>query len=151
MDTEQSAVDLSGAPASAVDLTGAMGGKGRPRSGEGWKGRPRGRTRWVALARMAKKQHGVVSIRQLEGPLGLSQRSVARAVEAGRLHRVHRGVYAVGHTELSQRGECLAAVLAVGPGALLSYYSAGWLWGLWSGSPAPFEVTAFVPRHHQPQ
>jgi hypothetical protein len=99
---------------------------------------------------MAKKQHGVVSIRQLEGPLGFSQRSVARAVDAGRLHRVYRGVYAVGHTELSSRAECLAAVLAVGPGALLSYYSAGWLWGLWSGSPAPFEVTAFVPRHHQP-
>jgi predicted transcriptional regulator of viral defense system len=99
---------------------------------------------------MARKQHGVVSIRQLEGPLGFSQRSVARAVEAGRLHRIHRGVYAVGHTDLSQRGECLAAVLAVGRRALLSYYSAGWLWGLWSGSPAPFEVTAFVPRHHQP-
>jgi predicted transcriptional regulator of viral defense system len=99
---------------------------------------------------MAKKQHGVVSIRQLEGPLGFSQRSVSRAVDAGRLHRIYRGVYAVGHTELSQRGECLAAVLAVGPGALLSYYSAGWLWGLWSGSPAPFEVTSCVPRHHRP-
>jgi predicted transcriptional regulator of viral defense system len=150
MSTEQSAVDLTRAPTSAVDLTGAMGGKERPRSGEGWKGRPQGRARWVALARMARKQHGVVSIRQLEGPLGFSQRSVARAVEAGRLHRIHRGVYAVGHTDLSQRGECLAAVLAVGRRALLSYYSAGWLWGLWSGWPAPFEVTAFVPRHHQP-
>jgi very-short-patch-repair endonuclease len=40
--------------------------------------------------------------------------------------------------------------LAVGPGALLSYYSAGWLWGLWRGSPKPIHVTAFVPRHHQP-
>jgi hypothetical protein len=99
---------------------------------------------------MARKQHGVVSIRQLEGPLGFSGRSVARAVAAGRLHRVHRGVYAVGHTDLSRRGECLAAVLAVGPGALLSYHSAGWLWGIWRGSPEPFEVTAFVPRHHPP-
>jgi hypothetical protein len=44
----------------------------------------------------------------------------------------------------------LAAVLAVGSGALLSYYSAGWLWGLWRGSPAPFEVTYTVPRHHRP-
>jgi predicted transcriptional regulator of viral defense system len=104
----------------------------------------------VALARMAKKQHGVVSIRQLEGPIGLSQRSVARAVGSGRLSRLYRGVYAVGHTELSRHGQCLAAVLAVGPGALLSYHSAGWLWGLWQGSPAPFEVTAFVPRHHAP-
>jgi hypothetical protein len=66
------------------------------------------------------------------------------------LHRVYRGVYAVGHRDLSLHGECLAAVLAVGPGALLSYWSAGWLWGLWSGSPRPIHVTAFVPRHHQP-
>jgi predicted transcriptional regulator of viral defense system len=102
----------------------------------------------VALARMAGRQHGVVSIRQLEGPLGFSQRSVARAVASGRLHRIYRGVYAVGHTDLSPHGECLAAVLAVGPGALLSYYSAGWLWGLWQGPPQPFEVTSFVPRHH---
>jgi predicted transcriptional regulator of viral defense system len=89
-----------------------------------------------------------VSIRQLEQRLEFSHQSVIRAVASGRLHRVHRGVYAVGHADLSRRGECLAAVLAVGPGALLSYYSAGWLWGLWSGSPAPFEVTASVPRHH---
>ncbi len=41
-------------------------------------------------------------------------------------------------------------MLAVGPGALLSYHSAGWLWGIWRGSPEPFEVTAFVPRRHQP-
>jgi hypothetical protein len=44
----------------------------------------------------------------------------------------------------------LAAVLAVGPGALLSYYSAGWLWGIWRGSPKPIHVTAVVPRHHRP-
>jgi hypothetical protein len=38
--------------------------------------------------------------------------------------------------------------LAVGPGALVSYHSAGWLWGIWRGSPKPIHVTAFVPRHH---
>lgn len=106
------------------------------------------RERDLALALLANEQHGVVSIRQLEQRLGFSHQAVERAVSAGRLHRVYRGVYAVGHTRLAQRGECLAAVLAVGPGALLSYCSAGWLWGLWHGSPAPFEVTALVPRHH---
>jgi hypothetical protein len=100
------------------------------------------------LAALASRQHGVVSIRQLERRLGFSHQAVTRAVAAGRLHRMYRGVYAVGHAELSQRGEGMAAVLAVGPGALLSYHSAGWLWGIWSGSPKPFEVTAFVPRHH---
>ncbi|HVS99219.1 MAG TPA: hypothetical protein VHE08_01750 [Solirubrobacterales bacterium] len=38
--------------------------------------------------------------------------------------------------------------MAIGPGSLLSYYSAGWLWGIWRGSPKPVHVTAFVPRHH---
>jgi predicted transcriptional regulator of viral defense system len=91
----------------------------------------------------------VVSIRQLEQLFGYSRVGVKRLVDSGRLHRVYRGVYAVGHTELSPHGECLAAVLAVGPGALLSYYSAGWLWGIWRGSPKPVHVTAFVPRHHR--
>jgi hypothetical protein len=82
--------------------------------------------------------------------LGYSRAGVKRLVDSGRLHRIHHGVYAVGHTNLSLRAECLAAVLAVGPGALLSYYSAGWLWGLWTGSPQPIHVTMTVPRHHQP-
>lgn len=141
---------MNSEPQGAVDPRGAIGAEDRPRSGRGAKDRPRGRQRWVALAGLAAKQHGVVSIRQLEGPLGFSRRSVARSVQAGRLHRIYRGVYAVGHTDLSPKGRCLAAVLAVGPGALLSYHSAGWLWGLWKGSPAPFEVTAFVPRHDLP-
>lgn len=100
------------------------------------------------LALLASRQHGVVSIRQLEQELGFSHQAVERAVRSGRLHRIYRGVYAVGHTELTLHGECLAVVLAVGPGAALSYYSAGWLWGLRRGSPKPVHVTAFVPRHH---
>jgi len=100
------------------------------------------------LAELAWRQHGVVSIRQLQLLLRYSRAGVRYLVDSGRLHRIHHGVYAVGHTDLSQRGECLAAVLAVGPGALLSYYSAGWLWGIWRGSPNPFEVTLAVPRHH---
>jgi very-short-patch-repair endonuclease len=80
--------------------------------------------------------------------LGYSRVGVKRLVESGRLHRIGHGVYAVGHKNLSLHGECLAAVLAVGPGALLSYYSAGWLWGLWTGSPKPIHVTTTVSRHH---
>lgn len=78
--------------------------------------------------------------------LGYSRASVQRAVEDGRLHLVHHGVYAVGHTDLSKHGQCLAAVLAVGPGSLLSYWSAGWLWGILNTSPRPFHVTATGPR-----
>lgn len=97
------------------------------------------------LAALACRQHGVVSIRQLQR-LGYSHRSVRRAVEAGRLHRLHLGVYAVGHTNLSLRGRCLAGVLASGPRALLSHYSAGWLLGLIAAKPIPVHVTTPVPR-----
>ncbi len=98
------------------------------------------------MAELARRQHGVVSIRQLEALLGYTRASVQRAVEVGRLHQINHGVYAVGHTNLSKHGECLAAVLAVGPGSLLSYWSAGWLWGILSTPPRPFHVTASGPR-----
>jgi hypothetical protein len=105
-----------------------------------------GRRRGVELAELASRQHGVVSIRQLETLFGYSRATVQREVEAGRLHPLHHGVYAVGHTDLSLQGQCLAGVLAVGPGSLLSYWSAGWLWGVLSTSPRPFHVTAPGPR-----
>jgi len=97
------------------------------------------------LAALACRQHGVVSIRQLR-KVGYSQKSVRHAVAAGRLHRLHHGVYAVGHTNLSLNGRCLAAVLASGPRALLSHYSAGWLLGLISTRPVPVHVTTPLPR-----
>jgi hypothetical protein len=101
------------------------------------------------LAELATRQHGVVSIRQLTQRLGYSQSAVARAVADMRLHRLHRGVYAVGHTGISRHGECLAAVLACGPGALLSHHSAGWLWGVSKIRPIPPAVTTPVPRQRR--
>jgi very-short-patch-repair endonuclease len=110
------------------------------------KGQPHSQARGVGLAALGTKQHGVVSIRQLLGPLGYSEAGVAEAVGSGRLHPLQRGVYAVGHTDLSARGECLAAVLAVGPGSLLSYWSAGWLHGVLHSSLQAIHVTATGPR-----
>jgi hypothetical protein len=98
-----------------------------------------------ALAALAGRQHGVVSIRQLRR-LGYSQASAELAAASGHLHRIHRGVYAVGHANLTQLGLCLGGVLASGPGALLSHYSAGWLLGLTAMRPIPVHVTAPVPR-----
>lgn len=97
------------------------------------------------LAVLAGRQHGVISIRQLQR-LGYSHSSVRRAVESGRLHRLHHGVFSVGHTNLSLNGRCLAAVLASGPGSRLSHYSAGWLLGLISTRPVPVHVTTPVRR-----
>lgn len=102
------------------------------------------------LAELAGRQHGVVSLAQLTSQLGYSRSAVTRAATAGRLHRLYRGVYAVGHTSLSLHGGCLAAVLSYGPHALLSHYSAAWLWGIARWSPVPISVTVPSPRARRP-
>jgi very-short-patch-repair endonuclease len=88
------------------------------------------------------RQHGVVARRQLLD-LGLSADAITHRLAAGRLHRVHRGVYAVGRPGLSQRGRWMAAVLSCGPTALLSHRSAAALWGLWV---APSGIDVVVPH-----
>lgn len=75
-----------------------------------------------------------------------SKSSIEKAVAGGRLHRLDRAVYAVGHTNLSLHGQCLAAVFACGPGAVLSHYSAAWLHGLARWKPEPFHATGPVAR-----
>lgn len=100
------------------------------------------------MARLAARQHGVVSHSQLVR-LGYSGAAIGRAEVAGRLHRVHRGVYSVGHRRLSRHGRCLAAVLACGRGALLSHESAAWLWGLLPWFPQLPEITAPARGHRR--
>lgn len=92
------------------------------------------------LAAKAAAQYGVVTGAQL-AELGYSSSAVRRAEASGRLHRIHRDVFAVGHPALSRHGQCLAAVLARGEGGLLSYRSAGWLWGLEPTLEMPIEVS----------
>src|SRR6188472_3591276 len=81
------------------------------------------------LARIAARQHGVVSRAQVLA-LGVTPSFVARFVDAGLLHPRHLGVYALGHSALTERGRWMAAVLAVGEGAVLSHLSAALLWGI---------------------
>ena len=81
------------------------------------------------IAEIAARQGGVVSRAQLVG-LGLSTSGIDRRVGAGRLHRIHRGVYAVGHPQVGEVGRRWAAVLACAPGAVLSHESAGAAWDL---------------------
>jgi very-short-patch-repair endonuclease len=78
----------------------------------------------AVIARSAKRQHGVVTLAQLLAA-GLSRAAITRRLAGGRLHRIHIGVYAVGHAGLSQRGWWAAAVLATGHGSALSHLSAG--------------------------
>ena len=81
---------------------------------------------------------------------GLGRGAVHTAVRAGRLRRVHRGVYAVGHTVLRPEGHRLAAVLACGPGAVLSHRSAAAHWELLATSQERIDVTAPRSRHGVP-
>jgi hypothetical protein len=91
-------------------------------------------------ARIAASQHGVITYEQLLA-VGLTQPAIQRRVRASRLHRVYRGVYAVGHTALSSEGRWLAAVLASGKGAVLSHRSAAEHWGLLEGLSSPIHVS----------
>ena len=93
-----------------------------------------------ALADLATSQHGVVATWQLDG-LGYTKSSVAKAARVGRLHRVHRGVYAVGHRTLTWEGRCMAAVLASYP-SVASHLSAAWLWGLLRYRPETIHLTS---------
>jgi very-short-patch-repair endonuclease len=92
------------------------------------------------IAALAARQRGVVSRAQLLG-LGLGQGAIDHRVGRGLLYPVHRGVYAVGHSVLGPRGHWLAAVLAAGPGAVLSHRSAAALWGIRDAAGARPEVT----------
>jgi very-short-patch-repair endonuclease len=92
------------------------------------------------IARLAAKQHGVVAASQLAAA-GLPDYTVTRRVRAGRLHRLHRGVYAVGHTRLTFEGRCTAAVLALGDGAAVSHWSAAAVWGVLQPHSGPIHVT----------
>jgi very-short-patch-repair endonuclease len=86
-----------------------------------------GRDRRVGA--LAARQHGVISADQLIR-LGISRSTIGDRSTAGRLHSVHRGIYAVGHRKLSDEGRWMAAVLACGTGAVLSHTSAAELWGI---------------------
>jgi very-short-patch-repair endonuclease len=108
----------------------------------------------LVIAGIAERQHGVVSVQQLYRA-GISRNAVRRRVQSGRLHRVHRAVYAVGHPRLVFEGRCMAAVLACGSlstaaagrtvldrwGAAVSHRSAAVLWGLLVARDGPIDVS----------
>lgn len=82
-----------------------------------------------AIAELAERQHGVVARRQLLA-IGFTARAIQRRIDAGRLHPLYRGVYAVGHARVSRDGRWLAAVLASGERSVLSHRAAAALWGI---------------------
>jgi predicted transcriptional regulator of viral defense system len=99
------------------------------------------------MANLATEQYRVVSAAQLHA-LGVHRGGIQRRVSRGRLHRVHRGVYAVGTPNLSRNGFLIAAVYACGEGALLSHKTAAQHWGLTQSATAAIHVT--VPSRNKP-
>jgi very-short-patch-repair endonuclease len=93
----------------------------------------------LAVARIAARQHGVVTIAQLR-TAALSDDAVLGRVRSGRLHRIHRGVYAVGHPGLSRYGRWMAAALTC-EGAAVSHRSAAELWELLNPAEGPLDIS----------
>jgi very-short-patch-repair endonuclease len=98
-----------------------------------------------AIAAIAGRQHGVITYAQLIR-IGLSESGIQRRIDAGRLHPIHRGVYAVGHPEISREGRYLAAVLFAGDGAVLSHCAAADLWELRASKEDETDVTVPTDR-----
>jgi len=105
-----------------------------------------GSTPDVLIAEIAARQHGVVTLLQLLAA-GLDRTAIAYRRKVGRLHLLHRGVYAVGHRPPSPLTTAIAAVLACGEDAALSHRSAGALWRILTWWHTPTEVTA--PTQHR--
>ena len=92
------------------------------------------------ISKLARRQYGLVARRQLLDR-GLSEEEVDLRIRSGRLHRVHAGVYAVGHTVIPRQGRWIAAVLASGADAVLSHCSAAALWMIGPNSRSRIDVT----------
>jgi len=83
----------------------------------------------TALLRLAGRQHGLVTTRQLRA-LGYTEHHLRRRVEAGILFSVHRRVYGVAGARDTFEFRVMAAVLAAGEGAVASHRCAAALFGL---------------------
>ncbi len=79
------------------------------------------------IADVADAQHGVIALDQLTA-IGLGRHAIQQRVQRGRLHRIYRGVYAVGRQRIQREGWWMAATLSTG--GVLSHRSASALWGL---------------------
>jgi predicted transcriptional regulator of viral defense system len=122
-----------------------------PKSSRGLEISARRRRRWdVEIAAIALEQRGLVTLEQLRA-LGIEESTIANRVAAGRMHRIHGRVLAVGHVALTIEARMLAAALACGPQAVLSHRSAAALWGIRADPCKTIDVTAPGRRGRSPE
>jgi predicted transcriptional regulator of viral defense system len=97
------------------------------------------------VVRIAASQWGVIHHWQLVA-CGADDAMIARWTADGRLHRLHRGVYAVGHPAIPIEGRLVAALFFAGNGATLSHGAAAWWWGLVEEPPRVVDVSVLGRR-----
>jgi very-short-patch-repair endonuclease len=94
-----------------------------------------------AVTAFAAARWGVFELSQAR-PLGLSADMASDRARAGRLHRLYIGVYSIVPAHLLKaEGRWLAAVLACGPGAVLSHLQAAALWDIRRMPAGPIHVS----------
>jgi very-short-patch-repair endonuclease len=98
------------------------------------------------IAELATKQHGLVGRTQLVAA-GVSEEAIRYRLEARRLRRIHRGVYATGHAALSADAWAMAGVLSAGDEGILGHRSAAHRWGMLRSGPSRVDV--IIPRERR--
>lgn len=98
---------------------------------------------------VASEQHRMISTRQLRFA-GLTDDAIRHGRRSGRLHPIHRGVYAVGHPQTSEVERLAAGVLAIGSGTTASHAAGGWHLGLLSVAPVVIHVSIAGHRRCRP-
>ncbi len=98
---------------------------------------------------MAAGQRGLITRTQLLAA-GISAGAIDGRLEAGRLHPIHRGVYALGHPALAPLALEQAALLACGSRAVLSHLTAAVLWELVHGEGRVIHVTVVAGQRRAP-
>jgi very-short-patch-repair endonuclease len=109
---------------------------------------PPGAGRDWTIAAIAERQYGVVSRAQLLAA-GIGTGAIATRIRRHRLHPLHRGVYAVGHTALPPLAREMAAVLACWPGVVVSHRSAGG--AIWQLLEPPHDVIDLTVSRTSPR
>jgi very-short-patch-repair endonuclease/predicted transcriptional regulator of viral defense system len=102
------------------------------------------------IAGIATAQHGIVTRAQLVDA-GMDPKRIDNWLRRGRLHAIHRGVYAlIPPAALAPLGAPMAAVLACDEGAILSHLSSAALWGFVPWGSRELHVT-LSSGHRRPQ
>ena len=94
---------------------------------------------WKAVA---SRRDGVIGHAELVS-CGVAPATIQGWVRRGRLVRLHRGVYALERPPETMRGRAIAALLAVGPGAVLSHQTAAAFWRI---AAEPHEIHLSMPN-----